>query len=255
MNNKGIIFALDGAIAVTVVLIMLINTTYYFTTTSKESLSQTQIVKRGYDALAMFDYFELLDNTMRTIAPGTSFVPESAPNGINVTNYLPLGYDMMVVLEDARKTACSGCTINSANPIIGPYNLASLQKGSSLYIQVNAELKNQTTSKPTFSVRYNNTDYGITGTCLSGDCTYTTIVPLPGLVVGPSNQISFVRDSANDFEITWFRVLDDPGYTLTTDRTLPTDRFIGSGERWYASFDANGHFDALHKSRFLIWLV
>ncbi len=253
--KKGIIFSLDGAIAVTVVLIMLINTTYYFTTTSKESLSQTQIIKRGYDVLAMFDYFEQLDNVMRVITPSDDFVPNTTINGLNVSNYLPNGYEMTVFLDDARKTACGGCVLDSANAITALFNIEGLNEGGNLYFQVNAQLTAQTTTNPSFSVRHNGIDYALTGVCLTGACTYTTTSPITGLISGSGNQIQFVRDGSNDFTINWFRVLDDSGYTLSTATTAPDDRFIGTGERWYAAFDSNGHFEGLHRARFSVWIA
>jgi hypothetical protein len=251
-NKKGIIFALDGAIAVTIVLIMLINTTYYFTTTSQESLSQTQIIKRGYDVIAMFDEFEELDDAFKAIVSGD--IPKEPPNELNVTKYLPRGYNMTVYLTDALKNTCSGdCTLEGTG--ITSINTASLSSGGNYYIQVNAKLLTTVGTDPKFTIEFpTNTFYEFTTPCnVNVICTLTTLLPVDGLQEGV-NSIEFVHDGTDNFEIYWMKVLDHPDYILSTGETQPTTRFIGTGERWFASFDDNGHFAGMHKARFKVWL-
>ena len=244
-RKKGIIFALDGAVAVTIVLLMIINTTYYFTTTSKESLSQTQIVRRGYDALAMFnqpqsDGFSDLEWTLSNIQTGDTEISDNgrvdtpAGYGLNISHYIPKGYDMLIELFDAKKTPCPGgsCSVQ-------------LNTGGDFYVQVNTGSAASNLLVNGFHVIGHET--GCSG------CTYTTTVPIKNFVAGQSKDIIISGDDVN-----WVRVLDSPDYVLTTSKSehaVPKNRFIGSGERWFAAKDINGHFEGFHRVRFKIWLV
>jgi hypothetical protein len=256
VNKRGIIFALDGAIAVTIVLIMLINTTFYFTTTSKDSLSQTQVVKRGYDVLAMFDRIEKLDAALRGIVFGQEYIGEPGASGLNVTDFLPVGYDMVIELEDATRTECVGsCSLGGVGPDFVEVDLIPLQKGGYLYVQVNAILSTSVSGEPTFTVDHGSNSYSITKMCPLNDiCTYTTLEPI-NFSVGVVDQVNVTWDSSNEIDVQWVKVLDDPSYSLMTNRTVPNDRFIGSGERWYSAFDSNGHFEGVHRAKFKVWLV
>tara|TARA_Y100000310_G_scaffold317415_1_gene370278 strand:+ start:301 stop:1083 length:783 start_codon:yes stop_codon:yes gene_type:complete len=253
-NKKGIIFALDGAIAATIVLIMLINTTYYFTTTSKESLSQTQIIKRGYDAVAMFDEAGKLSDALYEVTSTTTFIPDddNIPGSLNVSNYLPIGYDMIVELDDAKKNNCEfNCVVTSENSLT--LNTEFLNEGGDLYVQVNAKLNPPVTEVPKIYVKFGGISYKTTNICLNNACTYTTLEPI--LFPSSLNQIEIESDESNRYDVNWIKVLDDSAYTLTTERIIPDDRFVGAGERWYAAFDDNGHFEGFHKVRFKIWLT
>jgi hypothetical protein len=255
-KKKGIIFALDGAIAATIVLIMLINTTYYFTTTSKESLSQTQIVKRGYDAIAMFDEFGKLSDALSEVTSTTDFIPDadSDDGSLNVSNYLPIGYDMIVELSDAKKSYCvDSCGISPGVSV--DVNTEYLNEGGNLYVQVNAILNVPPPGapEPKIYLEHNSIDYETTSVlCKNDACTYTSIDSLP-LVLG-QNTIKVKTDASHSYDVNWIKVLDDSAYTLTTQKTIPGDRFVGAGERWYAAFDDNGHFEGFHRARFKIWL-
>jgi len=253
-DKKGIIFALDGAIAVTIVLIMLINTTYYFTTTSQESLSQTQVLKRGHDVMAMFDEFNELDNAFKAVVDGATEIEKEAPNGLNVTKYLPKGYNMTVYLKDVVKNNCvSGCTLDGSGTSV---DTDSLSIGGDYYIQVNAKLLTAGDPDASFTIEFGSppVGYAVTTPCEAGvTCTLTTLFPVADLQTG-INTIDFIHDGSNDFQIYWIKLLDHPDYTLYTEEVPPSGRFIGSGERWFASFDDNGHFSGMHKAGFKVWL-
>ena len=248
-KKKGIIFALDGAIAATIVLIMLINTTYYFTTTSKESLSQTQIVKRGYDTIAMFDEFGKLSGALEKVTSNTQYIPDDGltEGSLNVSHYLPTGYNMMVELEDAKK---SDCLSNCATPVT--VSTEDLNEGGELYVQVNAQV-NSPIGVPKLNVGIGGTTIEMTKICMNNACTYTSKKPLQ-LAQGV-NQLVISGDGVNSYDVNWIKVLDDSAYDLTTERQIPDDRFVGAGERWYAAFDANDHFEGFHRVRFKIWLT
>lgn len=259
MNKKGIIFALDGAIAISVVLIMLINTTYYFTTTSQESLSQSQVIKRGYDVVALYQEAGRLDQALGGISPGEPFVPETGVNGLLVSDYLPSGYDMTVELYDAVKTECfSPCEIFGTGlrqyVLITPLDLID---GGNLFVQANVGFEALTSSDPSLSIVYDGVPYPMTAVCDVGEtCTYTTKDPVLNFPVGDpqGRNLRVYTDNGDEFIVNWIRILDDPAYMLQTDRDVPRDRFIGSGERWYAAFDSNGHFEGMHKVMFKIWI-
>ncbi len=267
-DKKGIIFALDGAIAISVVLIMLVNTTYYFTTTSQESLSQSQVIKRGYDVVAMFDEAERLDFALRDVlpgmVPGVNFVDDessynTAGSQLIASHYLPGGYNMSIELYDAVKTECfSPCDIGGSNSqVTGPITQRDLIYGGDLYVQANVAFENGVSSDPSLFVRFRNINYDMTAVCSEGEtCTYTTKEPVLGFPIGLStNKIRIgTADPSDEFTVHWIRILDDPSYMLSSEKDAPRGQFIGSGERWYAAFDANGHFEGMHKAGFKVWI-
>jgi len=276
LNKKGIIFALDGAIAVTIVLIMLINTTHYFTTASKESLSQTQVIKRGYDVLSMFDELEQLDDGFGLLSTTATSISEEfiAVQGggllLNISNFLPDGYDMQITLDDARKTACidipvGECTLSSISGNLDTFiTTETLVAGGALTVQVNVQFASSPGPNPTVIVDMVGKDYAVVQandgcTLIATDCTFTTLTPVEGFVGGSPSEIK-IEWVADDLQVNWIKILDDPAYALSTERTIPTNRFIGSGERWFAAFDSipslsGNHFEGFHRARFKIWIV
>src|SRR3989344_5173509 len=102
IKRKGIIFALDAALAVSVVIIILINSSYYFSTSSKESLSQLQPVRIGSDIIAVLDYQEKFDYTFANdLELHGDVIPES---NLNVSVYLPKNYAMYYTITDMKET-------------------------------------------------------------------------------------------------------------------------------------------------------
>jgi hypothetical protein len=246
--KKGIIFSLDGAIAVSIVIIMLINTTYYFTTTSKESLSQTQIIKRGYDVIAMFDEVGDLENTMQNVAYDNIFISEIGSNeggyGLNASYYLPPGYDMIIEIHDANKTRCTPQNCNT-----------KFNEGGYYYVQINADVSNVDEEGGYFTIK------GVETTRVFEDCnncTFTTLEPIE-ITAGQGNNNFRIKDkNIGDSDVYWIKVLDYPGHIMTTNTTIhemPTNRFIGTGERWFAANDVSGRFEGFHKVRFKIWVI
>ena len=103
MKKKGIIFSLDATIAVTVIIILLINSAYYFSTSSKESLSQLQPVRIGSDIIALFDYTDVIDQVVYndTIEITPSFLSN---DDLNLPRYLPANYVMEISISDLAET-------------------------------------------------------------------------------------------------------------------------------------------------------
>ncbi len=107
IKRKGIIFALDAALAVTVVIIILINSSYYFSTSSKESLSQLQPVRIGSDIIALLDFggsFEYAFDDLNNVESNGDEIP---PDHLNVSTYLPKNYAMKYAVTDMKKTLTS----------------------------------------------------------------------------------------------------------------------------------------------------
>ncbi|MDP1694981.1 MAG: hypothetical protein Q8L34_05575, partial [Candidatus Woesearchaeota archaeon] len=102
IKRKGIIFALDAALAVSVVIIILINSSYYFSTSSKESLSQLQPVRIGSDIMALLDFSGDINSAILqdSEADGDT-IPQA---NLNVTAYLPKNYAMKYAITDMKET-------------------------------------------------------------------------------------------------------------------------------------------------------
>src|SRR3989344_5482781 len=100
IKRKGIIFALDASLAVSVVIIILINSSYYFSTSSKESLSQLQPVRIGSDIIAILDFqgnFDYALDPLQNLETNGDTIPQSA---LNVSSYLPKNYAMYYTITD-----------------------------------------------------------------------------------------------------------------------------------------------------------
>ncbi len=102
IKRKGIIFALDAALAVAVVIIILINSSYYFSTSSKESLSQLQPVRIGSDVMALLDFGGNFDHAFATNSED-HFDTIPQPN-LNVSSYVPKNYAMRYAISDMKRT-------------------------------------------------------------------------------------------------------------------------------------------------------
>ena len=98
-DKHGVVFSLDAAIAVTVLIIVLINSAYYLSTSSRESLSQLQPVRLGSDILAILEYTGDLNTVITTDAVGSSFIDESI---LNLGRYLPGNYEMQIAINDLQ---------------------------------------------------------------------------------------------------------------------------------------------------------
>lgn len=258
-SKKGIIFALDGAIAISVVFIMLISTSYYFATTSQDSLSQAQVIKRGYDVVAMYDEAGRLDRALRNVNFIDDYISEELPDGLLVSDYLPNGYNMTIELYDATKTPClGGCDIGGSNlQDTGDITLEPLINGGDVYIQANVKSSILRSVEPSLSILFNNIYYPMTNVCDEMEtCTYTTKERIPYMGIGPIVEKIKVStdDTLDEFSVIWVKVLDDPAYKMEIERDIPTNQFLGGGERWYAAFDENGHFEGAHKATFKVWI-
>src|SRR3989344_7210388 len=102
IKRKGIIFALDAALAVSVVIIILINSSYYFSTSSKESLSQLQPVRIGSDIMALLDFSGDINSAiLQDSEADGDLIPQA---NLNVSAYLPKNYAMKYAITDMKET-------------------------------------------------------------------------------------------------------------------------------------------------------
>lgn len=189
IKRKGIIFALDAALAVSVVIIILINSSYYFSTSSKESLSQLQPVRIGSDIMALLDFSgNINDAILHDSEDDGDTIP---PTYMNVTAYLPKNYAMKYAITDMKETrtyysgesdycpenggvenencktddrvTCDneGCTLEpnqwlKIKPITEPTRMADIINQGEHFVIVNTDQTNQTLS--TLSLKVSSLD-------------------------------------------------------------------------------------------------
>jgi predicted nucleic-acid-binding Zn-ribbon protein len=147
----------------------------------------------------------------------------------------------LIELYDAKKTPCpSGvCQVN-------------LNKEGKYHVQLNA-FTEDVSAGGHFLVNGVEMTRAV-DTC--SNCTYTSLEPLD--IVENANTFTFQAVKIGTFKTHWIKILDHPDYIMTTDDTIhevPENKFIGSGERWFASDDMAGHFEGFHKVRFKVWVV
>ncbi len=261
--KKGLIFSLDAAVAVTVVIIMLINSSYYFSTSNRESVSQLQLIKIGNDIMRI----RHLDNTLENLVLADITTPPSEQSVItkdqfNVSAYLPINYEMKFVLTDMKESIVNSTT----NTGVGATCDASSCWGTPIVVNT------LPVEKGDFIVRFAYTSVdpdGVITATLNGvtvEFTHNSSAAKSGLTLfgefypfaegvnamtfstwGPQGIATYPR-------LQWFRVVGSFGYAAENKtEAIPTDRFIGSGQRVF-SVDQNGVFKDLHLARFYIWL-
>ncbi len=283
-DKHGVVFSLDAAIAVTVLIIVLINSAYYLSTSSRESLSQLQPVRLGSDILAILEYTGDLNTVITTDAVGSSFIDESI---LNLGRYLPGNYEMQIAINDLQES-------NTSKPIfwnIQNEPLCPPQNGKN-FCEIN---RGQYINFTTNSIRTAGHYYFVIKTVQSGipigldnlntlqikvpdavgvEVSHSIFLPyydLPGTYLAGGTAPYYFRAGVNTvivelpasypttgvpqppLQLEWFRVLGDDSYALETDETPPTNRFIGTGERLVAAYQ-NDIFHGFHNVRFWIWL-
>ncbi|MBT5215279.1 hypothetical protein HOM13_00920, partial [Candidatus Woesearchaeota archaeon] len=193
-----------------------------------------------------------------------NYIPEDGANGLLVSDYLPNGYNMTILLHDAAKTQCLGNCDIPHDPGSGVVHytqkieLKPLINGGDLYIQANVLTNSLISEDPLLIVMHEGIYYPMTSICEFGSCTYTTKERVKDLQKTPEPEYIRIGDGnslkVDTFTVNWVKALDDPAYTLNTSRDVPTNQFIGGGSRWFAAFDANGHFEGTHKASFRVWI-
>lgn len=256
-HTKGLIFALDAAIAVTVVIIILINSSYYFTTSSRESISQLQLAKIGSDVLAFLDNTGALERA--ALNDYTHPAPYAKVNDtiINVSLYLPKNYAMRVELSDINETLLgdTNLTIGASFTIPTP----SIELAPRRYlIAANISLP-PTVPASKLQIKNLNTQ-SESSAALPVYNGINLFYEAVGVGVGilfnqgvNTLQFSVPIGAASAVTLHWFRVLGAKPYYGSTPISPPTDTFIGTGERiFFVNNTLN--YDIVRIARFSIWL-
>ncbi len=259
LKKRGIIFSLDAAIAVTIVIILLVNSQYYFSTASKESASQLQLARMGGDVLAILDSTGTLDRIALLEQPESGAAQQSLLNvtTLNYSTYLPRNYNMKILITDLDE---SGTNIDSIpeNPKCDPIGCKFDSSDDSINTSTRDILRErdfflQASVKP-LSVGSHTLRAQLSSAFQ--DLTFTK----EGIYYFPQkfhftllkNSINFSHQGGN-FYLKWFRVMGASAYSLETPGEIPIDRFVGTGARVF--FVANNTYNnSVHVARFWTWL-
>jgi hypothetical protein len=270
-NKKGLIFALDAALAVTVVVLMVINSTYYFSISSKGSLSHLQSTKLASDIVAVLDQGGTFANIVYDDSKNPpSNVFEITPAMLNLSTYLPANYQLWMSLSDVKETVIpafapvAGAPCFPAVPTTFYFaNAEPLQREIKAMLQLNVTVINSG------SVALSSINLGqITPFSVSQSGLYTLG---PFKFMKGTNGVTIVLDPSfvptgqpQNVCIHWFRILGTEEYAGSTNETMyiqdlfPKDRFIGSGER-VIGVKKSGNFtdnpyEGTHLLRYRVWL-
>lgn len=246
-SHRGLIFALDAAIAVSVIVIVLLNTSYYFSTSQQDSLPHLQLVKTAGDIITIMDATGELDTAFlnNALQPAGPFA-EIPVTDINLSLYLPRNYRMWLEMADMKETVCA------LPPCTGDFALTTLplEKPQNALIQVNLSVIG---SSPTLTI--NTTGPPLTITPLQSGIYTLGQFTFP---VGPSS----VNFQTNDIDVGWFKILGTAAYAGSTNETLviPQSNFVGTGEQYFTvTKTANlssgeSPIEGIHRVRFKIWI-
>ena len=240
LMRRGIVFSLDAAIAITVVLILLINTAYYFSTASRESISQLQLIRTGSDIINIMDMSgDLRKTVINDYGRSPSMNPAISESEVNVSRYLPENYEMRVEIFDMGETAVNS---NSAFDCVDGC-LCTL-RGCNGTFWVNTPSLEKSTNYP---LRLNVTAYSNGSILLSifNDFHISDKIPGPydpfsGMFLssptglhfdGGVNKLYFKVTNAT---VHWFTLLGAKEYAGQTQKPLPkmvNETFVGAGEK------------------------
>ena len=279
IKNKGIVFSLDAAIAVTIVLVLLVNTSYYFSTASRESVSQLHLIRIGNDVMHMLD---LTGDLRRAITDDYRISPSMNPTisatVVNVSKYLPEGYDMKVLIFDMGETevnidnaknivdnglcnsiSIDGCKCDS-HGCYGAFNVTtpSLEKAALYGFRLNI------TSywwNMTINISNNGGEsYDIFNTTTAFQVLYNISGNYSGMDLA---NVIILKSGENDLFIRtinatlhWFTILGAKEYAGSVNKNVPilvNETFIGAGEKLIA-LNETSYLDFGRLVRYYIWV-
>lgn len=280
ITRRGIVFSLDAAIAVTIVLILLVNTSYYFSTASRESVSQLHLIRIGNDVMHMLD---LTGELRKAIVDDYAVSPQMNPlvsrTTVNVSKYIPEGYDMKVIIFDQGETEINlanarnavdggGCNSLQPNPQGTPVGCTCDTKGCNGTFNVTTPALEKSAL---YGFRLNITTYGnmtVNISSFGGQSPalyYTTTAALMPenysgmdlanvLLLAPGeNNLLFKTVNAT---VHWFTILGAKEYAGATPENVPllvNESFIGSGEK-LLSLNETNYLDFGRLVRYHIWV-
>lgn len=224
-HKKGLIFALDGAIAVTVVVLMVINSVYYFSVASKSSLSHLQSVNFAEDVITTYDYLGAFDAIAINNTKSQAWMNyQIMPSQLNISRFLPPNYEMWVSVSDLKESI-AGFPICSSGSYVN-VNTASLERDMNAYIQIN------TSNIGAFG--------GVLDVLVNGKQILRPLKPGVSTIITTGlfpfrKGVNVVGIRADGLCAYWMRVVGSEVYAGSTNETMalnnlfPKDRFIGSG--------------------------
>ena len=256
-KKRGLIFSLDAAIAVTVVVIILISSAYYLSTASRESTSQIQLIRIGNDLLATLLYFGDLRSV---IEADTQTSYPNLDQYINVSRYLPKSYNATIEISDLRETAINNiapgvncidplfcCTATSCN---GTFNLTTLplsRSGEFLVLINVSSIYTNNTNYTTLNIEKPNGNIGAFHSLNDG--RYVSV---------KTSQFSFginnLKLNITNMSVSWLKVLGDKAYAVNTSIPVPDNTFVGTGERIFTFFKGQ-NIDQPRYVKFYIWIT
>jgi len=267
-KKRGLIFSLDAAIAVTVVVIILITSAYYLSTASKESTSQVQLIRMGNDLLHILEFTGALDNAVKADIGSPPYSAAASPTAtistslVNVSQYLPASYKALIEISDIKESLISDTTITNCsslpapNPISccsllgcnGSFNVSTLPLNRAgnyhLLVHTRAPPSNITPFisgiKGNVSVVLSILDYN----------RFASTYPVPfSLGINSDLRLNVSYGVAD-----WFKILGENAYSANTSIKIPNNlTFMGTGERLFA-YVIQDFFDQPRYARFYIWI-
>lgn len=243
-SSKGFIFALDAAIAVAVIIIMLIDSSYYFSTASRESLSHVQVARLSADALAMVDYLGSASAAVEqdVVSAGGYFSTQQS-NTLNLSRYMPAGIAFALDISDLQEAQINNSAVIQGGAVCGldhcnltnaggriRVNSLNISQADDYTVAVHVVVRKETTL-------FIDTVPGL-GSC-SGTDTSSVQVNVTGVYVFPRllcirkgvNRVEFRVSPAGDVTLAWYRVVGAPEHRKTSSTAAPIDRFVATSER------------------------
>ena len=291
IKRKGIIFALDAALAVTVVIIILINSSYYFSTSSKESLSQLQPVRIGSDVIALLDFG---GNIEFAIQKDSEADIDTIPStNLNVSDYLPQNYAMRFGITDMKETPTNknfcdnnpqfcergpGVDCPSSNPdtdkcildtnewikikpavITSSGYVHNIKNQGYHFVSIGTTAVNNDTLAARIKIDGNITAYDLLATFDKDTGIYfwgtQDVFYFEAGNIGDHHWIEITNRDTDPLKIKWVRVVGDESYMrYGGEATIPIDRFVGSGERFVTASESDGDFLGYYLVRYWVWL-
>lgn len=265
--KKGLIFTLDAAIAVTVLVIILVNSSYYFSTSSKESISQLQLVKLGSDIITLMGYTgELQAVVFEDLKRPAGLNGTISNTTLNYTKYLPPNYNMRIEISDLKESLVNSSTaFNLSGAVCDNWGCSAGTSGGTF--SVNSFWVD---TADTYIFLMNLTNLSFTS---GGEGSFFVKEPVTGnqLPIYPAipaiqngmynlfttmnfqrgiNQLEFT--SAN-MKLHWFKVLGVKAYYGSTHEAPPNATFVGTGERVIFT-NKNSTADNMNLVRYSVWL-
>lgn len=256
-QKRGLIFSLDAAIAVSVVVIILITSAYYISTASRESVSQIQLLRMGSDLLLIFERTGALDQIVNNDIqnpPSESAVVDTSI--INISKYLPPNYNATIEISDLRETVINAASVICVSPPVGQTDCCTVMGCNGTF---NVSTMHLTQGGNYFVMV--GTSYTKNGTAI-GMSSPTGVLPFFTKVGNnrfvPLNThpfsfgVSSLKVTANDTAVIFVKILGEKAYSANTSVLLPSNTFIGTGERMFSY--VNGNTFEPRYVKFYIWI-